>query len=190
MPKGPVETPITDQEMAYAHLVMAGTMTDREAAKMVGIDPGRAAYVKAKPKVKEYMEQHRASVTAAIVQHESDVLVEFNIGREQIMAQYWHLSRLPATDTNGNITGQVRALDSLREMLGFVGPKPGANPDGEGDSKPDVYQSEWMRKPNGFRPNWMDETKPGVRPEGEENLERTPSSREPAPYGSNSWPRK
>ncbi len=146
MPKAPVETPITNREMAYAHLIMAGTMTDREAAEMAGIDPGRAAYVKAKPKVKEYMEQHRASVAAAIVQHESDALIEFNIGREQIIAQYWHLSRLPAADTNGNITGQIRALDSLRDMLGLVGPQP-ESPDGEGDSKPSFWRPKWNRKP-------------------------------------------
>ena len=39
MPKGPVETPITDQEMAFAHLILAGRMTDREAAEAVGISP-------------------------------------------------------------------------------------------------------------------------------------------------------
>jgi len=72
------------------------------------------------------MAQHRASVTAAIVQHESAVLAEFNIGREQIMAPYWNLARLAPADTNGNITGQVRVLDSLREMLGLVGPQPGS----------------------------------------------------------------
>ena len=43
MPKGPVQTPITDQEIAFAHLVLAGTMTDKAAAKAVGIDPSRAA---------------------------------------------------------------------------------------------------------------------------------------------------
>jgi hypothetical protein len=194
MPKGPVETPITNQEMAYAHLVMAGTMTDREAAERVGIDPGRAAYVKAKPKVKEYMEQHRASVRAAIVQHESEILVGFNIGREQIMARYHELSMLPPDKTNGNITGQVKALDSLREMLGLVGPQGGANPDGEGDSKPQIYRAKWMRKPgdpdyeddvepgpDSFRPEWLDETKQGVRPEVQEHREPTPRTSESAP---------
>jgi hypothetical protein len=42
--------------------VNSAIVTDREAAERAGIDPGRAAYVKAKPKVKDYMEQHRASV--------------------------------------------------------------------------------------------------------------------------------
>jgi hypothetical protein len=91
MPKRPVQTPITDQEIVFAHLVLAGTMTDRAAAKAVGIDPSRAAYVKAKPKVQAYMEQHRASVRAGLVQHEVEALAKFNIGREQILAKWWEL---------------------------------------------------------------------------------------------------
>ena len=62
MPKGPVETPITDQEIAFAHHILEGKLTDREAAEAVGISPGQAAYVKGKARVKEYMDSHRASV--------------------------------------------------------------------------------------------------------------------------------
>jgi hypothetical protein len=172
MPKGPVETPITDQEIAFAHLLLAGTITDRKAAEAVGINPGRAAYVKAKPRVKAYMEEHRASVRAGMVQHEVDALSEFNIGREQIMAQYWGLARLEPEKTNGNIAGQVRALDSLREMLGFVGPQLGERPDGEGegDPKPDIYVARWMRKPGSG----------GTQDEGETEIDREPSMRREA----------
>jgi hypothetical protein len=164
MPKGKVETPITDQELAFALLLLAGKLTDREAADAVGLGAANASYVKAKPRVKEYMEQHRASVVAAIVQHESDVLAEQNIGREQIMAQYWKLAGLSPADTNGNITGQVRALDSLREMLGLVGPQPGERSAGEGDSEPDVYVAKWMRKPGESEPeDEMDPSRGPVR---------------------------
>jgi hypothetical protein len=148
MPKRPVETPITDDEMAFAHLVLGGKMTDREAAERAGIDPGRAAYVKAKPRVKAYMEEYRAAVRASLVQREVNVLSEFNISREQIIAQYWGFTRLEPERTNGNIAGQVRALDSLRDMLGFASPQPGWKPDGEGegDLKPKIYVAKWMRE--------------------------------------------
>jgi hypothetical protein len=33
MPKNTVTDPITDQEIAFAHLVLSGTMTDRRAAE-------------------------------------------------------------------------------------------------------------------------------------------------------------
>jgi hypothetical protein len=146
MPKGPVETPITDQEIAFAHLVMAGTMTDREAAKGAGLNPKQAAYVKAKPRVKAYMAEHRASVAAAISEHESASLAELNVTRETIMARYWELSQLSVTQTNGNIAGQVRALDSLRDMLGLLGNQVPAKEE-EQRLAPDVYQSAWMRNP-------------------------------------------
>src|ERR1700678_4300431 len=142
MPKGPVETPITDQETRFAHLILGGKLTDREAAEAVGISPGQAAYVKAKPRVREYMEQHCASVRAGLVQHEVDALTPFNIGREQIMARLHELGMLPPERTNGNITGQVKALDSLRDMLGLVGQQPG-----EEDPKPappDIYHPPWL----------------------------------------------
>jgi hypothetical protein len=39
MPKNKVRDPITDQEIAFARLVLAGTMTDRHAAEAVGLNP-------------------------------------------------------------------------------------------------------------------------------------------------------
>jgi hypothetical protein len=55
MPKNQVSDPITDQEMAFAHLVLSGTMTDRRAAEAVGLNPDTAAYTKSKPRVRAYM---------------------------------------------------------------------------------------------------------------------------------------
>src|ERR1700684_303664 len=106
MPKGPVETPITDQEIAFALLLLRGTLTDRDAAEAVGISPGQAAYVKAKPRVKAYMDEHRASVRVGLVQHEVDALVEFNIGREQILAKWWEFACIDPKLTGYNTTSQ------------------------------------------------------------------------------------
>jgi hypothetical protein len=44
MPKNKVSDLITDQEMAFARLVLSGTMNDREAAQAVGLSPDTAAY--------------------------------------------------------------------------------------------------------------------------------------------------
>ena len=143
MPRGPEETPITNQEMAFAHLVMAGTLTDREAAQRAGIDPERAAYTKGKPRVKAYMEQHQASVASAMVQKEVEALSEFNITRRQIIAKYWEFTNVDPKETRGSLVAQVRALDSLRDMLGFGS---GRNPE-DLPIPPDVYQAEWLREP-------------------------------------------
>ncbi len=36
MPKNSVTDPITDQEITFAHLLLSGTMNDREAAEAAG----------------------------------------------------------------------------------------------------------------------------------------------------------
>ncbi len=53
MPKNKVSDPITDQEIAFARLVLSGAMTDRQAAEAVGLNPDSAAYTKAKPHVRD-----------------------------------------------------------------------------------------------------------------------------------------
>src|ERR1700739_1338139 len=62
MPKNTVTDPITDQEIAFAHLILSGTMNDRRAAEAVGLNPETAAYTKAKPRVRAYMIENRAAV--------------------------------------------------------------------------------------------------------------------------------
>ena len=52
---------ITDQEIAFARLVLSGTMTDREAAQTAGLNPDTAAYTKGKPRVHAYMLERRAA---------------------------------------------------------------------------------------------------------------------------------
>ena len=149
MPKGPVETPITDQEIAFAHLILAGKLTDREAAEAVRISPHQAAYVKAKPRVKEYMEQHRASVRAGLVQHEVEALAEFNIGREQILAKWWEFANIDPAKTGYNTTSQSKALDLLWNALGYgdSDPKKPGEEEGEGKPQHTIYRAKWMRKP-------------------------------------------
>ena len=89
MPKNPVTDPITDQEMAFAHLILSGTMTDRRAAEAVGLNPETAAYTKSKPRVRVYMIEHRAAVRERLVDQEAEGLRKLNLSRDQI-----HSSRL------------------------------------------------------------------------------------------------
>jgi hypothetical protein len=168
MPKGPVETPITDLEIAFAHLVLAGKLTDREAAEAVGMDPGRAAYVKAKPRVKAYMEEHRASVRVGLVQHEVDTLVEFNIGREQILAKWWEFASIDPVKTGYNTTSQSKALDSLWKALGFEDSKK----PGEEEPTPDLLVDI-------YRPPWVLERQRGIFRERDDYPEPELSSSEP-----------
>src|ERR1700733_11167332 len=89
MPKNKVSDPITDQEMAFARLVLSGGMTDRHAAEAVGLNPDSAAYTKSKPHVRAYMLEHRAAVEQQFVQQEAEGQRRLSLDREQVLARLW-----------------------------------------------------------------------------------------------------
>ena len=89
MPKNQVIDPITDKEIAFAHLILSGTMTDRRAAEAAGLNPGTAAYTKAKPSVRAYMLEHQATVHERLVDQETEELRRLNQAREQVLARLW-----------------------------------------------------------------------------------------------------
>ena len=84
MPKNKVNDPITDQEMTFARLVLSGTMTDRDAAEAVGLNPDTAAYTKSKPRVRDYMIERRAAIRKRLVDQEAEGLRRLNTGRDRI----------------------------------------------------------------------------------------------------------
>src|SRR5271156_4755464 len=120
MPKNKVSDPITDQEIAFARLVLSGAMTDRHAAEAVGLNPDSAAYTKSKPRVRAYMLQHRAAVQQQLVQQEADGLRRLNLDREQVLARLWEIAYLSPEMTRGSITGQVKALSMIVAMQNFI----------------------------------------------------------------------
>jgi hypothetical protein len=120
MPKNKVSDPITDQEMAFARLILSGAMTDRHAAETVGLNPDSAAYTKAKPHVRTYMLEHRAAVQQQLVQQEAESLRRFNLDREQVLARLWEIANLSPEMTRGSITGQVKALSMIVAMQNFI----------------------------------------------------------------------
>jgi hypothetical protein len=149
MPKNTVTDPITDQEMAFALLIMSGTMNDRRAAEAVGLNPDTAAYTKSKPRVRDYMIEHRAAVREKLVDQEADGLRKLNLGRDQILARLWELATLSHEVTRGIIAGQIKALSMIVAIEGLIpnrrlspsGTQPAAPP-----VEPQIYGSEWPRK--------------------------------------------
>src|ERR1700733_14603761 len=120
MPKNQVSDPITDQEMAFAHLVLSGTMTDRHAAEAAGLNPDTAAYTKAKPRVRAYMLDHRAAVHEQLVQQEAEAVRRLNFGREQVLARLWEIANLSPEATRGSATAQVKALAMIVAIEGLI----------------------------------------------------------------------
>ena len=134
MPKNKVSDPITDQEIAFARLVLSGTMTDSQAAEAVGLNPDSAAYTKSKPHVRAYMLEHRAAVQQQLVHKDADLsrlsrraeerAVEeqhrLNLDREQVLNRLWEIANLSPEVTRGSVTGQVKALTIIVAMENFI----------------------------------------------------------------------
>ena len=155
MPKNTVSDPITDQEIAFARLILSGTMNDRRAAEAVGLNPDTAAYTKAKPRVRAYMIEHRAAVSERLVDQEAEGLRKLNLGRDQILARLWELANLNPEATRGSMAGQIKALAMIVAIEGLIpsrtmndrrlspsaATQPAAPP-----VNAQIYCSEWRRK--------------------------------------------
>ena len=155
MPKNTVSDPITDQEIAFAHLILSGTMTDRSAAEAVGLNPDTAAYTKAKPRVRAYMLEHRAAVHQQLVEQETEGLRRLNLGREQVLARLWEIANLSPEMTRGSITGQVKALSMIVAMQGLIPDRlaGSSSPQRASEKKsapppaaPQIYKAAWLRE--------------------------------------------
>jgi hypothetical protein len=153
MPKNTVSDPITDQEIAFAHLIMSGTMNDRRAAEAVGLNPETASYTKSKPRVRAYMIERRAAVTERLVDQEADGMRKLNLGRDQILARLWELANLSHEVTRGIIAGQIKALTMIVAIEGLIPSgmnarrlSPSAAQPAAPPIKADFYTSEWRRK--------------------------------------------
>jgi hypothetical protein len=156
MPKNIVSDPITDQEMAFAHLVLSGTMNDRRAAEAVGLNPDSAAYIKSKPRIRAYMVEHRAAVRDKLVDQEADLsrravegLRKLNLGRDQILTRLWELATLSSEATRGSIAGQVKALSMIVAIEGLVPDRrlfPSVTQPVATPLNAQIDTSEWRRK--------------------------------------------
>src|SRR3984893_6797417 len=120
MPKNTVNDHITDQEMAFAHLVLSGTMNDRQAAEAAGLNPDTAAYTKSKPRVRDYMIEHRNAVREKLVDLEAEGLRKLNLGRDQVLTRLWELATLSHELTRGTISGQIKALSMIVAIEGLI----------------------------------------------------------------------
>jgi hypothetical protein len=120
MPKNEVADLITDQEMAYGRLLLSGTMTDREAAQAVGLNPDTAAYTKSKPRVRAYMLQYRTAIEQQILDQEKEKLRRKEERREQVLDRLWEIAAMAPEMTRGSITGQVKAIQMIVAIEGLI----------------------------------------------------------------------
>jgi hypothetical protein len=150
MPKNKVSDPITDQEIAFARLVLSGAMTDRHAAEAVGLNPDSTAYTKSKPRVRAYMLEHRAAVQQQLVQQEAEGLRRLNLDREKVLDRLWEIANLSPEMTRGSITGQVKALSMIVAIEGLIPDRRAISSEKKSAPTPaqaQIYASAWRRGP-------------------------------------------
>jgi hypothetical protein len=149
MPKNKVTDPITDQEIAFARLVLSGTMTDRRAAETAGLSPNSAAYTKSKPRVRAYLSEHSSAVRQQLVDQDAAKQNRLNQSRERLLARLWVIGDLNAEVTRGNMSSQVKALSLIAAIEGHIPdrrPAPAQSKPEPPPEAPDIYTAAWMGK--------------------------------------------
>jgi hypothetical protein len=156
MPKNQVSDPITDQEVAFAHLVLSGSMTDRQAAEAVGLNPETAACTKAKPRVRNYMLEHRAALHEQVVQQEAEGLRRLNLSRERVLARLWEIADLDPDMTRNSMSAQIKALSMIVAIEGLIPDRNTNRRAGSAQNKsapspvhPPIDTAAWLREQQG-----------------------------------------
>jgi hypothetical protein len=193
MPKNKVSDPITDQEIAFARLVLSGAMTDRRAAEALGLNPNSAAYTKSKPRVRAYMLHHRAAVQQQLVQQETDLsrravdgLRRLNVDREQVLNRLWEIANLSPEMTRGSVTGQVKALSMIVAMENFIPDRRAIGSEKKSPPAPtaQIYTSAWLREQQATTPATTNDSQPSPPPAQEKARKEDSSARPGAPWGT------
>jgi hypothetical protein len=144
MSENNVSDPVTDQEIAFAHLILSGTMTDRQAAEVVGLNPDTAVDTKSKPRVIDLMLKLRATV-------QQQPLEQFSVGRDRVLTRLWEIANMGPETTRNSMSSQVKAVSMIIAIEGLIPDRnsarrgvsqkqPAPPPDHSG-----FYTSEWMR---------------------------------------------
>jgi hypothetical protein len=120
MSKNQVNDLITDQEAAFAHLLLSGTMNDRQAAKAVGLNPDTAANTKSKPRVRDYMLKHRAAIHEQSVPQETEELRRTNQSRERVLNRLWEIADLDPEMTRNSASAQIKAIAMIVAIEGLI----------------------------------------------------------------------
>jgi hypothetical protein len=156
MPKNQVSDLVTDQEITFAHLVLSGTMTDRQAAEAAGLNPDTAAYTKAKPRVRAYMLEHRAAMHDRLLHQESEEQRRLDMGRERVLARLWEIADLDPDMTRNSMSAQIKALTMIVAIEGLI---PNSHDDRRAGSaqnksapspvQPPIDTAAWLREQQG-----------------------------------------
>jgi hypothetical protein len=148
MPENNVSDFITDQEIAFALLVLSGKMTDRQAAQAVGLNPDTAVDTKSRPCVRAYMLGNRAAVEQQPVEQDAQEMRRFNVGRDRVLTLLWDIANLEPERTRNSMSAQVKSISMIVAIEGLIPDRRAVSAQKQPTPPPDhpgFYKSEWMR---------------------------------------------
>ena len=152
MPNNNVTDPITEQEIAFALLILSGTMTDRLAAETVGLNPDTAAYIQSKPRIHAYMLEQRAAIQQQLVEQDTPEPRPFNVGRDQVLARLWNIGNMDPERTRNSMSAQVKAISMIVAIEGLIPDRhsarravPAQSEPAPPPAHPGFYKAEWLR---------------------------------------------
>ena len=120
MTENNVNAPITDQEKAFAILILSGTMTDRQAAEVVGLNPESATYTKSKPCVRDYLLEHRPTIQPQILEQDNQELRRFDVGRDRVLTRLWDIANMEPERTRNSMSAQVKSISLIVAIEGLI----------------------------------------------------------------------
>jgi hypothetical protein len=133
--------PITAERRAFAaKLVDLGTVP--KACEALGISLTCGYQWEKRKDVIKFMQEHERIVTEKLADDTVSIVKELSIGRKELLAKYWEFACIAPRLTNYNTSGQTKALDSIRDMLGMTGKEEPPKP---ADPGVDVFEAEWMK---------------------------------------------
>ncbi len=147
MTKNEAPDTITDQEIAFVHLILSGTMTDERAAEAVGLNTDTAAYIKSKPCVRAYLLEHQARMQQKLAAQQTGSLPHFHLGREKVLDRLWEICIIGPEITRGSLTSQVKAISMIVAIEGLIPDRrAGSAQTNSPAPKAEIYESEWMEE--------------------------------------------
>jgi len=193
MPENNVDDLITDQEIAFARLVFSGTMTDRQAAEAVGLNPDTASYTKSKPRVRAWMLEHRAVVEKQLVEQETQELRRCSLARDRVLARLWQIADLDPEMTRNSASSQVKALSMIIAIEGLIPSRTtngrrsvaAQNQPASPPVHPPFYVSAWARTQQNAE---TADSEPSPDPAEEEAQQEAVTEVQPAPGGADDPP--
>jgi len=137
---------ITAQKMVVARLLLDKRKTQGDVAHEAGVSRRTLQRMITEPDFIAYQQKVLSGQEREVEAETEAVLKKLAMGKDDAIEALVGIARAEAKmPTTGE---KIRAIELLANMLGWM-PKPGEvpNPNGEMPEKPDIYQAEWMRKP-------------------------------------------